>query len=247
LSELNFYFNQPIPPDAEWREAKEIFGEILAGRVPSLGLYRENRFSRLQNSDLHIVKFNFGHFLIGWMFKNFDFKAIAMIRHPCAVIASQLSSKGFRNLEIPEQWDWPSFKYNEYYKQYGQFYKNVNTREEMLAFLWALQTKEVVSAAKMFNLNTVFYENLVINYDSEVSRLIKSLGLNVDFERLKKQQYHPSKSTFSGREEKILRQEQLNEWQSKMSHKSQDRIIGIVKEIGIDLYNMNIMPSNEIV
>ncbi len=246
LSDLNFYFYQPIPPDSDWPEAKEIFEEILGGRVPSLGLYRENNFSNLKNSNIYIIKFNFGHLLMQWMCKNFNFKALAMIRHPCAVIASQVKSNGFKNLSVPEIWSWPDFRYNELYLKNDHFFKMARNREEILAVQWAIQTQEVISAARQFKFHTLFYENLVNEYESEVTRIFDYLDIQADIHGLTNQRYKPSKSTFTGREKSILKKDQLSDWKVDLSVKTQQQILGLIKEMGIDLYDENIMPLKDI-
>ena len=102
ISVLNFFYNQYIPEDVNWAEAQTLFENILSGRAASVGLYNEQNLKRLRKGDYYITKFCYANLLMPWLIDRFNFNAILMTRHPCAVVASQLKYPAWKGINLEE-------------------------------------------------------------------------------------------------------------------------------------------------
>lgn len=246
LANLGFYFNQPIPPSAFWPDAHRVLKDILSGRVRSLGLYRSNFPAALLATEVYFVRVNFGHFLMRWLLQQFDVRAVAMLRHPCALIASQLRSRGFRDLNIKAHWQWPNFRYNDFYREQDHRFKKAASREEVLAVLWAMQAREVIRASAEHDVHVLHYEHLVLDYEAEIRKLLEHLGVDCDRDMLLQQRYRPSQSTLTDRRGLVPRHQQLTDWRLAMPASMQRRILSIVHEMGAGLYGTDPVPMRTV-
>ncbi|MCK5699505.1 MAG: hypothetical protein KAI29_00065, partial [Cyclobacteriaceae bacterium] len=98
ISKLEFYFDQPIPYNAKWEEARKIMKSIINGAYSNYDLYDKNKIKNLKNAEIHIIKYCYSHLLLTWLHNRFNFKSIVLHRHPCAVVASQLNHIGFAKI-----------------------------------------------------------------------------------------------------------------------------------------------------
>ena len=158
ISKLEFYLDQPIPYNAKWEEARKMMESILEGVYWNYGLWDRNKIRNLEKAETYIIKFCYGHLLIPWIHNQFDVNSIVLQRHPCAVVASQLNHVGFAKVIQNPSGVLPDFRYNEIYNKYNHIWKNVSTKEEYLAAIWALKTKYICDSEIYDNKSlTIFY------------------------------------------------------------------------------------------
>lgn len=119
-----------------------------------------------------IVKFVEANMLLGWLTQNFNLRTVALIRHPCATIASQLRF-GFqgRRFSLPATLlrDYPHLE---------SIYAELYHPEEVLAFYWAIKYyvpfQQSATGQSSWLLTT--YERLVRNGEQEIERIFDYLG-----------------------------------------------------------------------
>jgi hypothetical protein len=245
FSDLNFVWHQPIPPGSHWPDAEEVFRKLLNRELLTYSTYFTNNLMKLPGATHHIFKFCHGNMLLEWLTDHFRINPILLVRHPCAVVSSQLSHHGWEYLkrEKNHTYSIPDFRYNEAYYLYEDILKTVKTSEENLAATWCLT---MVNSLKSWSNDvkwiTVAYENLYVNYEYEIDRIFRRLGLEIP-SSIYKMNRKVSVSTLEGSSEYLLSGKQLSSWKDKLTIKQQNNIIGIAKEFGLDHYTLDEIPD----
>lgn len=238
VSELNFYYEQPIPAETYWPEAFKMFEDLLCGRQISISLYDECGFGKLSNADIFIVKFNFGALLMEWLLQSFPLKAICLIRHPCAVIASQLKMEHFNKVIIPESPALPVFRYYETYLKYYEVYRSIRCTEQYLAFRWAVAVSACLDCNKKNNgVLLVRYEDLLNDFDTQIRHIFLHLGRTVPAEAFSLQR-RPSRASSPEAVKGIKNGKSPDEWQHQLDHQQIRNIASVIRHFDIDLYSI---------
>lgn len=241
FTRLGFYFEQPIPFDAKWEEAKKLLELVLKGAFRNYDLYDENKLKDLSKSKTYITKFGYGHLLLPWLQNNFDLKSIVLHRHPCAVVASQFNLRGYHKMKTSPSGQIPDFKYNEIYKRYNHIWKKINSKEEYLAAIWSIKTKYVLeNTDKHSSWLTLYYETLVSDYVNQIDRIQKFL--NVHFAKTVLSNKNKPSYSSSNKSQPISEEFQLRKWKTILSEKQINMILGIVEKFDIELYDEYLMP-----
>lgn len=242
LAELHFYFNQYIPESENWPEARNVFEDILAGRSTSKGLYDEQEYSRLKNGGTYVTKFCYANLLMPWLIQQFDFKAILLTRHPCAVIASQLRHPSWQGIRIDKSIISEDFPFSEIYRASLEKIEKIGSLESYLALIWAMNFK--LTAMHPDNNRswlTVSYERLLLCFDSEIDRINQRLRLKLHPDLINSEK--PSKSTYPDTNDKIVTHAKLDEWQRELTKSQISDILGVLDIFEIDIYNGNTEPD----
>jgi hypothetical protein len=207
LLQLNFRGIQHIPQDStDWKEIVQYFDRFFATAE-----FNPNHFhmdiSGVNNVAFWIIKEIRSHLFLPWLIDRYKLnKVINIIRNPYHVIGSQLVH-GSWNKEV-KQFDFSSFRYQEYYKQYEYLYKPINSNIEYLAFEWCLQNSYLLNhnynEKKWLN---VRYEDLCTNPTETIEKIFTYLQIDIPnsiYGNINK----TSNSGKSNKEEKQLNAEQ---------------------------------------
>ncbi|MEQ9426690.1 MAG: sulfotransferase domain-containing protein [Cyclobacteriaceae bacterium] len=243
IRELDFYYQQPIPEGAEWPEAEEFFRRLFKLEVCKLGLYLDHKFSHLKSYKSFIFKFCFGNQLMPWLVQKFNIKAILLVRHPCAVVQSQMQMPYWDLVRRHPEFKVTDFRYNEVYLKYEHVLRQIKTPEENLAAHWCFN---MLATLKDPNNNkkwlTVAYENLYENYDQEIDRIFQWIDRPIA-QRVGSLNFKPSRYTESYSLEYIKSGNQLNIWKERLDKDQIKRILQIVEAFEIDGYSDNVLPD----
>jgi hypothetical protein len=191
-----------------------------------------------------VVKLVHANLWLHWVLKEFDLNGSLIIRHPCAVVASQIHHKfdgegtgepktleHIRNHRFPiyERMD-PSF---------AQVIRSVNTIEEILAVEWCIRTIVPLRQPKPHPWFLTAYEDL-IDGTREWEMLCNYLDCPVpskgDIQRLS--------STSQRRDNESLPSASIGKWRQYLSEKQIDSILRVCSEMGVDLYDKALYPKN---
>src|SRR5690348_9282727 len=107
--DLGFVWDQPIPRDAEWPEAKAAFEAMLRGKaITDWNItYSRSSAASFLTARRMVVKCCHANALLSWLVNQFNFRyqPIFLVRHPFAVVASQLENprwaRGTPRFKIP--------------------------------------------------------------------------------------------------------------------------------------------------
>lgn len=238
-----------VPASEEEPSKRDYLHQIFTGANLSVKIAFLQHFRLTQYLSFRgfLVKFCHANMLLYWALHQFPLRAVFMIRHPCAVVSSQLLRRGWKHAEkcnwenridkvIPQNVavDYPHLL---------DVYRRVKTKEEGLAFIWAMQNYIPLSQPKPHPWCLTIYERLVMEGQREVDRLFQFLGEPVPreaYERLK----IPSVTTPS--DSNIRKgKNQLSGWKEKLTADQIDRILDVVHQVGIDFYSDALEPEYE--
>jgi len=266
--DIGFYGHPYIPADQDWPKMEEYLSKVLKGQVSSYELHV--RFRAKNNlkfllkdllkrvtSDKVVVKFVRANRLLPWMVKKFpDCTYIYIIRHPCAVISSQIKNKISSYLVsrsnpydyLRVQGDVPKELIFDEVQHIPILEKNiikklklkVNSLEETLALIWSLDNWIPLSHPKPMPWYTVIYENLINDWEGEITRIFNHIGKEIP-ENINTISKRPSATAIDT--SSVGTRQQLEKWKKNLSKKKIDNILNISRMFGLDFYNENPEPK----
>jgi hypothetical protein len=258
--EIGFTNHVYIPPNDISIERKKYVEKLLHGRVCSkfprlkksiyqhpIGFTKEI-FHRIFSENVIIKSIRANRFL-PWMITNFpECKYIFIIRHPCAVISSQIES-GITGYFPPEKWKINKEIVLEQAKQILSIKKNNNllnkiktieTKEEILALVWCLDTYIPLKYINFKKYHLIIYEKCVKNGEIELKKIFNYLDKNIP----KMANYGLSEPSFTSYNKSYVGSiKQLKKWKKKLSKDQIESILKIVNWFDLKFYSENEEPD----
>lgn len=248
-----------LPPDTYWPEGENYLLRTFTGRTRSL----TNKHSSINSpqsfflsimTNKLIVKEVRANRLLPWIAKRFPLKAIIfIIRHPCAVIYSQLKTgyTAYHNSNPPYTDITPSLEnilaeastIDGLENNVLNKLKRLETQEELLAATWCLDNYVPLFAPQP-HLSTVIYEKIFTKPEKEIPDIFSMLGIKRIPHSVLKQVKKPSKETQRADLNNLRSgQEQLIKWKKYLSEKQITRILKVVSDFGLDFYTKETEPD----
>lgn len=241
---LGFHWRQYIPETDAWPEATELFERILTGRLLSPYLCQQTEPQRLRQASHLLIKFCRANQLLPWLTTQFhlEFPPVYLVRHPCAVVASQLKQGGWKN--VSPYFRMPEGRYASFYSEHAKFLRKIDTIEKRLAATWCLCNRVPLRHSdNNRRWITVTYESLLLNGPGEIGRIAERWKVSVP-EHVYEGLRSASSTTVAG--SPILQgsmREQLEYWKSSMTIRQIEDVMSVVHYFGIDLYNSEALPQ----
>lgn len=245
-SDLGFAWRQHVPEDAQWTEAEEFFAKLFSGQCLSPALLPSVGPRQLLRTRRWLLKFCRLNRLLPWLTKRFRLRPpILLVRHPCAVVASQLRFGAWDH--VPPRFRVPDGPYREVYTQWADVLASLRSREEVLAATWCLDHWFVLRHPRHDqSWIACSYEALVLDPRRELARLATRLGITIP-ERTFESSDRPSRTTQEG--SPILagkRKEQLAGWRRTLEPEQIRRVLRTVERFELsDVYTDALEPSYE--
>ena len=178
-----------------------------------------------------------------WLIKKFAIKPILLVRHPCAVVHSQLMMKNWKLFLTPEL-KLPHFKFSQSLEEYSEVLESINTVEEKLAAYWCINHVGILShSGRNSQWLMVTYEDLLKESKRELHRIFDWIDVPLPQE-IWNGISTPSKSTNAHSIPYLESNNQLSAWQERLTHDQVSRILNVVKTFNIELYNDSIYPNH---
>jgi len=240
---LKFQWRQFIPEDDSWPEAKELMERILSGRLLSPYLCQQTTPRQLRQANHLLIKFCRANQLLPWLTKEFHFEVppVYLVRHPCAVVASQLKQGGWKN--VPPHFTIPEGRYTSFYTKHEKFLETIDTIEKRLAATWCLCNRVPLSHPdNNKRWITVTYESMLLDGPSEIDRIARRWNVSIPKGVYDKLQT-ASSTTVTG--SPILQgsvREQLEYWKFSLTAGQIENIMSVVNYFGVDLYDSDVLP-----
>lgn len=106
LREAGFSWRTYVDPNSPWPSGKRVVGAILSGKNLNPGMLRDNSLMQLLLSKRLVIKSVRANRLLPWIDQHYQLRGIVLIiRHPCAVVASQMAHPLFPQVHNIPDWD----------------------------------------------------------------------------------------------------------------------------------------------
>jgi hypothetical protein len=221
-----------VQSEEEWPKGEAFLNQIFQGKVINNWTTREMSFRKVYGSNKLIVKFVRANRLLPWICRNFKIPApILLLRHPCAVISSQMDY-GWKNAKRP---DIP-----QYLEQYPRFKAALLKTEcdvEYLAGLWALDQLPALLHPKPHPWIIVTYEELFLRPEETLAKIFKKWNVTIDYSdalaKIEQPSSVVSSSGISG----------ITGWKNNLSTEQISRILNAINSFGLTFYSENNEPD----
>ena len=196
--------------------------------------------SQILRNEYWIVKFVRANRLLRWMTEKFPIRTpILLIRHPCAVVASQMHHPSWSPITSTDA----DSRFLAAYPWVSDILTDIRTWEEALAATWCMDYFAPLSTPKPHPWILVTYEKLVRNGEEEIQRIFDALELEIPKSAVKSLRA-PSKSV---REDSsiLMGEDPLAAWTKRLSKEQAKRILRLVSAFGLDFYGEGLEPDYE--
>jgi hypothetical protein len=217
-----------VSPEEQWPEGEAFLKRVFEGKIVNGWTVREMSVREAYKSNKMIIKFVRANGLLPWICKRFDVPApILLIRHPCAVVASQLNA-GWKSYTRPK----PP-RYLDKYPMFQAVLSKVEGDEERLAAVWALDQLTPLLQQTPHPWTIVTYEEIILRPEATLLMIFDKWDLQIDMDdalsRLKKPSSLVSPSGISG----------INGWRNNLTDKQISRVLSTVNSFGLTFYTKN--------
>lgn len=240
FKKLGFTWRQFIPEDESWPEAKAAFDQLFAGKILNHWMGMQTNPQALLKAEKLIIKFCRANQLLPWITKyyNLKYKPLYLIRHPFAVVSSQLKQGGWsKNFD---GYDIPKGPFNEFYTAHADFLKSIKTKEESLTATWCLCNQIPLNHP---NNNkawmTINYEDLILEPKKCLTRVLTEWGVDYDLDKID----FNKKSTTTTIGSPISGQKQIEYWTKELSPDQVARMNNVLEYFGIEAYSKKPQPE----
>jgi hypothetical protein len=250
--EAGFSWRTHIPVRTRNPEAEAYLRKVLTGRVPLGPGWRfrhtsaSGKFIEHVTQQRMLVKFCRAGRLLRWMLECFDVRGtLFVIRHPCAVVASQLNHGGWDSEHLDNGLGTDAALGEVpagVYERYSDLFASLTTRVEVLAAIWCLDYHiPLLELEKEYPWILLPYERMVTQGAEELQRIAAALEVDVSKE-MHRQLDEPSVSVTGQVHQNSERQ--LSKWRRRLSEKQIDSILRVVDEMGFSfLYGREVEPN----
>ena len=256
--EVGFQSRTYLPINADWSKGEDYLKKAFTGHIISIPPppKLEMIMHRLLADKLIVKSINLNR-LLPWISKKFRLRQIFfIIRHPCAVVASQLKTGicGYFSSSEPYKYIFPTLKnileeaseISELDHYVFNRLKSIETKEEILTAAWCLDNYVPLSSQKPHPWKIVIYEKLVKNGEKEIRYLFDTIREKNIPRSATRHLKILSNSAIKGRNEVLKsKYEKLTEWKRTLSGRQVERILKLVSNFGLDFYTGDIEPDYE--
>jgi hypothetical protein len=222
-----------IPPPEDFSTRQD------AGRTKRHWMKFLSEFPRMTVNGFRrepLVKCIRANLMLPWLARNLACRIVLIVRHPGAVIESELRGRWNASFALDRFRKDPRF-----HELTGERYRPLLSRQvnqvEALAARWVIENQWVIEAAEANGISIVHYEHLRSGAGNEWPRLCSVLGLNVPpaVEILMR----PSQQSGAGRREVPLEQAERPGWMTRLSVEQSQQIRDVLEFVGFSKYVMD--------
>ena len=186
-----------------------------------------------------VVKEIRSNLLIEWLTGEFGVRTIVIVRHPCAVVASQLVRNwGTKRNVLDPFLSQPDFVEDHLAGCLDYLNgENLDTVPKQLAARWAIENRAALEVARNNNrVLVVAYEQLVLDSHAELRKAFEFLGWPVDDRVWRTVERHLNPEALS------RPHDWLGQWQSRLDPRLVDDILAVTRALGVTRYDERILP-----
>lgn len=216
----------------------DFFKDIISAKNANAHTLRLRKFPgnffHSLNSDRLIIKFVRGNGVVGWMHRELNIpKPLIIIRHPCAVISSQLKMGTWKSHPHVD----PGLV--EYYPEFRRFLKSESDLHMRLALTWAGDF--LAAYHNKESVHIVHYESLVTNGAKELLQPLRDWGVEEYFSNVEDALIIPSSTVYAWSDLSSTLKK-MNRWTTELAPSVVFDIMNLIKDVGIDCYEESPVP-----
>jgi hypothetical protein len=215
-----------VDPESDWPEGERFLRRVFEGRVANAWTTREMTFRDASSARRLVVKCVRANRLLPWICRRFSVpRPVLLLRHPCAVVASQL--KFGINLERRPA----APGYIRHFPAFRAAVAEATSDEQRYAATWALDQLPALLHDGPPPWMLVTYEELVLRPEETLSTIARRWGVTIDIDnalsRLRKPSSTVSRTGIKG----------VDGWKSELSKRQMSSILNTVNALGISFYS----------
>lgn len=226
-------------------------GRELTGNL--MGPYRgiDGALGRLNPRASFVFKCTNANMMLAEVHRLVPLKTIVLLRHPCAVVSSQLShgawdcvaevKNGKKALE--DDLRFAVDRVLERHPDWRTLWNEIETLAGVLAFVWGLRTLFPLQEAPPQDWCFVTYEDLVEEPGEEIERIFEYLERPIP--RGAYEQIGVTSASKTTEDSNVKKgADPLRTWKSRLSSEQTDRILRVIRKMGIRIYSEGLRPSS---
>lgn len=241
-----------ISSDSMQPRAHTYLERVLRAQVPSNRQFEAQhpvgQLFELVFGSRNVVKLVRGNRMLGWIQAQFQPRGtILIVRHPCAVVASQLKYKhpGWRKTKAPPpehlQSAFGGWIPDSMFSRFESTLAAVDSTASRLAAVWCLDTYLALYDPEPFQGIVTTYEGLLTKPEKEISRIFHELGSAVPPDVLPALDERSSSASADLKTTDV--EAQLGKWKSKLQSGQIEDVIRIVDGFGLKFYSDKLEPD----
>lgn len=220
--------------EESWPKGEAYLRRVYEGRVLNRWLTWEIDFWRALQSRHLIVKYVRANQLLPWMCRHMNTPPpIILVRHPCAVVASQIKF-GWEDIERPEV---PPFLRD--YPKYQATLAKTEGELEFLAATWALDQLVPLKVPKPHPWTLITYEELMLQPEKTLMKIQESWGVEIDMDVAMAKLKIPSKVVKTGISG-------IDGWKKSMTEEQVAQVLDTVRGFGLNFYSEDLEADYQV-
>lgn len=231
LHRIHGFYLRPDGIEQNW---KALLAKVFSGQLRVWGWTDNRRTSYLPQR--YLVKEIRANLMLGYIYNIFNLPIIYIVRHPCAVVYSQLQAKFSCDIgDLLSQETLVQDYLYPWVKEIGR----VQNRLDSLAIWWAVEN--MVARRQLASIPHLLltYEDLVLAPQRGLARACDFVGLpppTIEAEMIQASSRTSRGAVYASNVER------LGNWREKLTTEQQQRILAWAHRFGVDLYDEGVTP-----
>lgn len=244
LNSAGFSWRTYRSADAEWERGRQYIEKLLGGHGIIPASLMDNDDKRCISAERLVLKCVRVNRLLPWLAENFtELRLIYIIRHPCAVVSSQMLHPAF----VPAKWiQEESLELtNKIRPDLTALAESLETEEEVRAFEWCLDQYIPLSSENKNRWLMVNYENLMLEGIPALEKVFKYAGIDPSFAEQAFSRNSRERRDWSVNFKTASPEKKINSWIDRIDPERIRKIIDIVERFGITGFSDDPKPKPE--
>lgn len=231
VRQAGFSWMQYVPPGTDWPSGERVLRRIFEGRI--LNAWTAQEIDRPQRVTTWVVKCVRANRLLPWLSERLPVRTLLVVRHPCAVVASQIAA-GW-----PPPKDPGDSRLDSDFPQIAAVRHSATTPDEIRALRWAIDTLVPLSHAKGRGWAVVTYEQLARGQEAW-REVFERWGVPLPLRFGERVAAASSTTLDSSREH-----DRISGWTKQLDAEQVRQILDVCRPLGLDLYGPDPEPNLE--
>lgn len=242
VKEAGFEWRTHREQDESWPEGEAFLRRLFRGRGIPPGVLRDNDWATLLRYRRILIKSVRANRLLPWIAHRFGLGGMVhLVRHPCAVVASQIAHPAFPAHGVT---DFDRRYVDRHLPHLRSRLDGLRHEDEIRALTWALD-QHVPMASSLRNRWLVLpYERLVTDGEEELERALAHLALRPTAEaRARLRRSSREAHAWSADHTRADLGERLGGWRRRLSPEQIRRVLDVVEAVGLRGWSEDLVPD----